>query len=170
MSASHDLPERMRDLPVDERRGLPVPYMNVQEDGSHDFTAVNISRLDGFSLCGICGKPLDYWLAFVGGPLSTQNRAFIDPPMHEECAEASIRLCPHMAIQGHRRAPEHRVIEGAVAPEGFVTDKPETVHISIARSFKITADRGGTPYLKIAPPRRVRNFAYVDGRLTEVDG
>lgn len=165
--ADTSLPENMRDLPVDARRGLPVPVMNVMPDSTHDFTVTNGQWVSEHPKdCGICGKPLGYWMAFVGGPASTKNRSYLDPPFHEECAEAAMRLCPHMAIQHHKRAPEHRVNEDAIEPEGFVTDKPEAMFIAITRGFKIGSLQG-TPYFKAAPPKRVREYRYVDGVLTE---
>ena len=161
------LPENMRDLPVDTRRGLPVPVMNVLDDGSNDFTVTNTQWVIGHPQdCGICGKPLGYWMAFVGGPKSTLNRSYLDPPFHEECAEAAMRLCPHMAIERHERAPEHRVNKDAIAPDGFIADKPDAMFIAITRGFKIGSLQGA-PYFKAAPPRRVREFRYLDGVLTE---
>ena len=71
MSSKEDLhlPDQMMDLLFDEHRGLPVPIMNIQPDGSHDFTVVNYEWIGAHldeRLCGICGNKLGYWMAFVG--------------------------------------------------------------------------------------------------------
>lgn len=165
-----ELPERMRGLAVDERRGLPVPRMNEFGDG-HDFTAINGEWVLGTAaadrLCGVCGQGLEYWIAFVGGPASTSSRHYVDPPMHEECAEAATRLCPHLAIQRHARAPEHRVVQGAHTPEGFAEDKPAEFFIAMCRDFTLTRLRDGSVVFKAAPAKRVRRFSFVDGVLVE---
>ena len=48
-------------------------------------------------LCGVCGRGLDYWIAFIGGPACQKNRLFKDPAMHPQCAEYAARICPFIA-------------------------------------------------------------------------
>ena len=42
--------------------------------------------------CGLCGRPLEYWVWFLGNDFEIQRRAFLDPPMHRICAEYVMRL------------------------------------------------------------------------------
>lgn len=100
------VPEDMRDMPRDLLRGFPILFSQTPPiDGwepsteGHDFRIVIVERVQECvtkKLCGVCGKPLGYWIAFVGGPLSIKNRAFVDPPMHTECALYAVQVCPFM--------------------------------------------------------------------------
>lgn len=134
------LPERLRDRPLDHRRKVPVPWMNENPDGTPNFVLINdriVMECAEKHLCGICGKPLGYWIAFVGGPLSFANRAYTDPPFHRECAEAAMTLCPHISRKVHRRVPDEKLPEVAWKADGSVDEKPEFWVIGITRSFQM---------------------------------
>ena len=93
------MPEAIRVLPRDER-GLPIPYAQLRLDGRPDFRSLDAERAArcvNERLCGICGRSLDYWIAFIGGPSCRTNRLFKDPAMHPECAEYAARACPFIA-------------------------------------------------------------------------
>lgn len=177
MTATPDLPPGLAARPIDPKRGLPIPVMNLppnDNDPAHvDFTGIHaqtVYETAARNLCGICGEPLGYWIAFLGGPKSFAARTYVDPPFHEACAEASLRLCPHMAIPRHKRAPEHRLAEDSHTPDGFVEEKPEALVMGLTRGFKIHIDeRRGSMYFKADPFKRKRVFRYVDDVLTEVD-
>ena len=175
MTATPDLPPGLAKRPVDPKRGLPIPVMNMppgDSDPAHaDFTGIHAQSVYDSAThrrCGICGEPLGYWFAFIGGPKSFENRAYVDPPFCEPCAEASLRLCPHMAIPRHQRAPEHRLAEDTYTPDGFDEAKPEAIIIGITRGFDLKPDGSGGFYFKAAPFKRSRIFRYVDDVLTEV--
>lgn len=172
-----DLPETMQDLPIDPKRKLPIPMMNLRPDDPNDFdgeptvadfTAIwgpTVLRCGRERLCGICGKPLGYWIAFLGGPNSAASRAYVDPPFHPDCAEAALTLCPHIAIPHHKRAPEHRMSGPTMVPEGFDSSRTEEWVMGITRDYKMDLGRG---VFRPAPFRKLRRFGYVDGTLTEV--
>ena len=46
--------------------------------------------------CGLCGVSMGRHVFFVGGPLCVENGIFLDPPMHRECAQFSLRICAHL--------------------------------------------------------------------------
>lgn len=130
-----ELPECLRDLPVDPKRKLPIPFMNQREDGTWNFLAIHfptLLRCIRESLCGVCGKPLGYASAFVGGPLSAQSRVYSDPAFHPECAKAAMRLCPHILIGRMKRASEERIGEDATHHHLATLDKPAEWVIGIA--------------------------------------
>src|SRR5688572_15593014 len=107
-----EMPESIKRLPVDEKRGLPIPLMNQAPDGTHSFVAINaktVLRILEERLCGICGEPLSFASAFVSGPLSFQNRAYADPPFHPACAEFAMTVCPHIVIGHAKRATDARL-------------------------------------------------------------
>lgn len=162
------VPTFLEHLPVDPRRKLPVPVMNQHATGT-DFTAISGERVVKAAqdrTCGICGKELGYWLAFIGGPISYRSRQYADPPMHPECAEASFTLCPHMAIGRARRATGTHLMTGATTPEHFGLDKPEVWVMGITRSYTYSmqpAQGGGVVVVfRAAPFKDAKAFAYDD--------
>ena len=103
MSDLHDeslWPIRIRRLPR-AKNGLPIPYTAyIDGNGVPDFRILDApKRLKCLRdrLCGICGTKLEYWIVFIGGPVSCTARQFLDPAMHPECADFSLRYCPHLA-------------------------------------------------------------------------
>src|SRR3954447_26510248 len=101
------IPARLADRPFDDEYGLPIPFVNSFDDGSHDFGAINRRRSIQCALsrlCGMCGTSLEYDIAFLGGPKAVESRSFTDPPMHVSCAEAALDLCPHLARHDTPRA------------------------------------------------------------------
>lgn len=91
-------PERLQRRP--HQRGLPVPFVALQrEDGSYDFRVVDMVRWKAAVerwLCALCGEALDYWIVFIGGPLTCEARIFFDPGMHEACARFALEACPFL--------------------------------------------------------------------------
>lgn len=141
-----DLPPRLARRPFDGKRKVPVPFFNVMPDGSVNFTGINaetVIRCAQERLCGICGEPLDYWIAFIGGPVSAATRCYTDPPMHRECAEAAVRYCPHINRRVHRRTPDEKFDpDDTWASSLAEQDKPASWVISITRDFKTVPHEG----------------------------
>jgi hypothetical protein len=98
------VPAGLAARPVCPRRGLPIPYVNTSgPDGWTDFTSIDTTRVAEVgtkNLCSLCGRPHEYWLAFLGGPAAARTRAYTDPPAHVACAKAALRLCPHIEARG----------------------------------------------------------------------
>lgn len=107
------------------------------------------------------------WIAFLGGPRSVERRAYSDPPMHVECAEASLRLCPHIARPHMKRAKDDRVPVAAITPEGMSLERPASWVLYVTRSFEIelrrNADGGGFALYRPAAPKTLRTFGYDEG-------
>lgn len=179
------VPPAVAALPVCPKRKLPIPFSAfVNDDGTGDFTLTDPERVEEchrYGLCGVCGHPNGYYLAFLGGPRSaTPGRGgYTDPPMHEECAEAAISLCPYIA---HPRVPRRSAeislrnaeVE-ADEPRGFIDERPESREwvMVIARGSRVRREptNGGRTALVFQPTRHIRErrFRYNDaGRLEEV--
>jgi hypothetical protein len=103
------LPERMKSMPTD-KRGFPIPYVvAIDASGNPQFTvndAVKQITAIHQQLCGICGQRMpqdDIWL--VGGPKSAfhPHGAYIDGPLHGECARYALQVCPYLAISATYR-------------------------------------------------------------------
>ena len=144
------LPASLAARPVDARRGLPIPSVNVHLDpdgvGTHvDFTTINTTistRLAAERRCGLCAGPMGYWVAFLGTPRSAELLRFTDPPGHPACVTAALTLCPHIALARHRRARADRPSAG-IMPPGAHGAKPAgwTVGITHGMPDLLTSDR-----------------------------
>ncbi|WP_328366639.1 hypothetical protein [Micromonospora zamorensis] len=169
-----DIPPSLAARPHDARRGLPIPPVNIHPDptggGSHvDFTTINTTtstRLAVERRCSLCGEPMGYWVAFLGGSRAAELMRYADPPGHPECMSAALSLCPHLALGRHRRARADRPGAGIIPP-GSHGDKPDRYLLGITRAYRtrFIPEHGFTVYLP-APFRTVRAYAYgPDGQL-----
>ncbi|WP_155300559.1 hypothetical protein [Deinococcus kurensis] len=162
------LPPRLAARPRDHR-GLPVPYaQRVNEDGTPDFTALEghmVLRCARKRLCGICGQPLGVHTVFLGGAQAAGAAggagSYTDPPMHVDCAEFSLKLCPHLFLKDARRAAD--VEEGVITPDTMALDKPLTWVMVIARGYQFhVVNQRGEGYVLFLPQmsRNRRTFTY----------
>jgi hypothetical protein len=182
------LPERLRRLPIDPRRALPIPFTTpILPDGTGQW-GITSTELVGErcwrdKLCGVCGDPLPFWIAFVGGPGSADRwrGAYTDPWMHEQCAEASIKICPYIARPKVPRVSDTLQLPLAI-PDGEVPGKArgddswvmvicrrDLVESHVERS-RATGSLGD-PIRVFMPgsgnPRRERRWSYQGNNLVE---
>lgn len=100
--------------------GLPVPYTVKWIDGKPDFRQTDLGVLEDAAtnrLCGVCGDPLGEKCYWIGGSRSYKSGYFTDLPMHQVCAEESIRLCPFLNgtrqdYRGHLKALPQMIVDG----------------------------------------------------------
>lgn len=100
-----------------DKRGYPIPYIVYRDrKGKPQFT-VNDAKLVRRCLfhnrCGLCGQKMGDVIYFVGGPAAAfhENGAFIDPPMHRECAEYALQVCPFIAMRNYKGYQPNQVID-----------------------------------------------------------
>lgn len=161
-----EIPKQIAALPVD-KRGLPIPFFVQWYRGSFRTSAGNGEpdhrladpdkkvRCAERKLCWICGEPLGYWIAFVGSKQSIDQRLFGDGAMHVECAEFSMRACPHLSHpQAKRRDNDERKTTAVGKRE---MHNPGTFGMYVTRSFD-TQYSDGDILFKPAPPKKVRWF------------
>jgi ferredoxin len=133
-------PEAIDKLPFDDKRKLPIPFIAQREDGSFDFTTINSDNAVAclnYRLCAVCGLEREWWSVFIGGPLSHESHNYQTPPMHEECAEFALALCPFIAIAGAKRATDNHA-SGVLGPAQSA-EKPESWHWGKCRTNTIKA-------------------------------
>jgi hypothetical protein len=123
------IPKRMRTLPRD-KRGYPIPFIVMINKGVPLFTVNDFNLVHDCitkALCSVCGKRLTDDLWFVGGSRAflSSSGAFLDPPMHQECAEYSLRVCPFLAAPNWTRSLGSKI--AAALPEGLKLKKAEFV-------------------------------------------
>jgi hypothetical protein len=162
------IPGRLAARPVDPRRGIPVPYVNEDDDGSVNFAVINGGRVlecVRHRLCGLCGQPHEHQIAFVGGPGGFRMRVYTDPPGHVDCMRTAIALCPYLAIERHRR----RGLSEATAAEGFTEmEKAQPVILAVTWAYDVGLI-GERPALMFLPAawQSATRFDYTGGRLAE---
>jgi len=106
-------------------------------------------------LCGICGRSLGYWIAFVGGGLCLTNRLYLCP-LHEDCARYAMRVCPFLASPQAKYRPLKSDIQVQVNP--LMADRrPAEMFLVITRRYEPVVV-GDEPLAKIGPPVRVERF------------
>jgi hypothetical protein len=97
--ADDTLPPRIRDLPMDPDRRVPVPWFASWVDGKPEFRYVDPQRLTQavrFGWCWVCGQPMGRMRAFLIGPMCAVNRVSSEPPSHRDCAVYSATHCPFL--------------------------------------------------------------------------
>lgn len=154
------IPDRMLTLPRDARRGVPIPWVQFTgTDGVPDFRIIDEGKkLECYArrLCGLCGKPLDYWIVFIGGPLSVQNQLFADPAMHPDCADYALAVCPYL-VYSRARYSQRPLPEGAHIDEQQSSERPEIMFRYETWRYEIV-DINDHLYAHAARPKEVREF------------
>lgn len=161
------VPPRMRHLPTD-KRGYPIPETVYRDNHGNPHFTINdefkrriyISR----DLCPICGKKLNRARWFVGGPLSAfdPNGTYIDPPLHHECANYALQVCPYLAMPHYKRIDAATLEK--VSPDELKTvlvdmtmlpDRPD-FFVSIMSTGQIVDTTSGHCFIApVRPCRRV---------------
>jgi hypothetical protein len=122
-----NIPDRMKHLAVDAR-GYAVPFGVVRDADGLPHFGVNDEyerqRSIRRDLCSVCGKENLRGRWFVGGPRSAfdPQGAYIDMPMHDECAHYALRVCPYLA------APRYT---GEIAGKKFAAARTEDVVMTV---------------------------------------
>lgn len=111
------VPERMKKLPRDAR-GYPIFAMAFRDDSGRPHFTVNDGairqRMIKQDRCSICDGVLLRGRWFIGGDRSAFDPlgAYIDPPVHSECAHYALRVCPYLAAPAYAS-----LIHGRTVPD-----------------------------------------------------
>lgn len=122
------MPVYLKDRPRDER-GYPIPAsVVIDANGKPDFRVINPEKAMAMLLsrrCALCDKSMGRVVTFVGGPLSMRSRSFTDGPMHDECAQYALKVCPFLAAPKFAYSRSHDVAGVEVATiESVSKDRP----------------------------------------------
>jgi hypothetical protein len=145
------LPERIMKLPVDPKRGYPVPFF-VQwlkeengkliacpaGEGEPDFRITDPEALVTClwdNVCWTCGEKLGLFRAYLLGPQAALQRMSHEPPSHVECAKFAVKSCPFMVNPEMKRredettrsilTDEHSIIENPGITVLWVVKEPD---------------------------------------------
>jgi hypothetical protein len=167
--ATTPVPERMQHLPRD-RRGYPIFFgAFIDEDGTPFFTIndeLKRAAMIRDDLCSICGRKLLRGRWFIGGAGSAfhPHGAYIDMPMHDECAHYALVVCPYLAVpswrdavaQAHLKQIKDAIV--AVDPT-MIAGRPQLFVVVMAIGQRMVP--GNTPLQRyVRPARPYRKVEY----------
>lgn len=114
------IPDRMKHLPIDARRGFVIPAFVKWVNGEPEFRAMDMQhflRCMKDKLCWVCGGPLKRYAnnPFVIGPMCTVNRISSEPPSHVDCARYSVMVCPFLS-RPHMERRTDEALEAMIKP------------------------------------------------------
>ena len=145
----------MRTLARDAR-GYPIPFIVViDRAGKPQFTINDGDRVEQCrkkTLCSICGKRIAGAPWFVGGSrcFVHERGAFVDPPVHRECGEYALRVCPFLATPYSGRIDDAKLSPEGL-PEGMALlrleymqpDQPERFGFGCSANYRIVRPAPG---------------------------
>jgi hypothetical protein len=150
----------MRRLERDPR-GYPVPFFALRDDqGRPHFTVIDGAKQTLAmvrDLCAICGQPLLRCRWFVGGPMSAFHPLgdFGDGPMHAECANYALRVCPYLAVPNYAGLIGARAIDPSnkarIVSDDVEPDRPQIFVAALATGQTYTMfghSKPHRPYLR----------------------
>jgi len=149
------MPKRIANLPRDPERGYPIPFFVAYVNGQADFRIADDQkrvRCIKEGLCWICGDKLGRYLAFVIGPMCAINRISAEPPMHRDCAEFSVRVCPFLLNPNQKRNPKKVDAEIDEPPGIMIARNPGAMVIWITTRYEIVRDQVDRILFGVGPP------------------
>lgn len=172
------IPATMRHLEVDHR-GYAIPWGVYRDPSGRPHFQINDENIRRRSmdedLCGICGGRLWRGRWFVGGPLSAfhPDGTYIDPPMHHECMQYALKVCPYLAAPnygknvGTKTLPkEHSLI---MVDPTVIPDRP-AMFVGVMAIDQIKYVVGLQSYIKPKKPFRRLEFWREGRQLPEQEG
>lgn len=154
------IPQRLASRPRDAR-GYPIPAtVLIDNNGKPDFRITDAQRwMSAYKnrTCALCGEPMGRHLAFIGGPLTHENRYFTDLPLHLECAEYALKVCPFLAVPGFKYsenlAPDTDLVVRQTDIVGGT--QPEEFMLGITKSCQAHGTSDGSVVVHAAPWEQV---------------
>jgi hypothetical protein len=121
--------------------GYPVPFFQMWIDGKPDFRVIDpekVGRCVNEKLCAICGVHLGEFCYFIGGNLCKDNHLFVDPAMHEQCADFSTRACAFLS--GKKAEYSDRPVDESVVrvEQMAASTRPKNMYIFKTRTKKFS--------------------------------
>ncbi len=177
------IPDRMSGLPIDPR-GYPVPVNVTRDSNGKPNFATNDETVRQLLFkkdrCGICGGKLLRGRWSIGGPGSAfhPDGAFLDPPMHYECAQYAVQVCPYLAMPTFNKSvskvPPREVglvKEGIAYNPTVFANRPDLFLIVMYVGQKLTYyDSGFVKSLRPKRPFRTIEYWQEGRKLSEQEG
>ena len=162
MKPAVPIPKRMAHLALD-RRGFPIPpSVYIDTNGRPHFTINDEPKrqaLIATDRCPLCGGKLLRGRWFVGGPQSAFHihGAYIDPPMHNECAHYALQVCPYLAAPNYDKRIDDKTLPPGDTPllidPTMIPERPDYfVAVMTTNQKSIINSIGMVQYLKPLRP------------------
>lgn len=89
-------------------------------------------------LCQLCGLPLGEEVVFIGFPRALDTLLFGEPPMHRECLDYTLDICPWLGGRHYARRP-------GSPGTSFIVGAAESVYMVVytCQEFEGVADPSG---------------------------
>jgi hypothetical protein len=180
MNGKTPIPERMRHLKID-RRGYAIPVSIVIDDSGMPNFTINDELARHKALrhdsCGLCGKPLFRGRWFIGGPAPAfhPHGAYLDLPMHDECAHYALQTCPFIAAPHYGREVGPQQQKKLEAQGSFVVRTDDNVTVERPLMFVAVMATGqhiinDGQYVKPRTPYRKVEYWRHSKQLDEAEG
>jgi hypothetical protein len=164
LKTTEPLPERMRDLPIDER-GYVVPWFVAWVEGKPEFRAMDGGKFVAAikkKLCWVCGERLGINVCFVAGPMCGINRTSAEPPSHVECAYWSARNCPFLSNPHMVRREDETINNQQLRDHSAgmaLTRNPGVAMLWTTRQYEVFPDGRGGYLIQMGEPEKVEWYA-----------
>jgi hypothetical protein len=161
------MPDRIRRLPIDPVRQLPVPFFVGWIDGKPDFRFGDPAKIIACvnqRLCWTCGQALGRNLVFPIGPMCSITRTTAEPPSHLDCTLWSVKACPFLSRPKMVRREDELTEANKGNVSGLMIDRnPGVTCVWVCRDYKIFRDHNRKPLFRVGDPSSVEWFR--EGRL-----
>lgn len=169
---SVEIPPKMSNLDKDGR-GYPIPWNVLRDEKTNrPYFTINDDSKYVQSIkertCAICGSELadDMW--FVGGVKSAFHNqgVFIDSPVHYECGNYSLKVCPYLATSRYmsylgedkieklqKKVETHLLVDPTVDPK-----KPEVFALVKTRNYNLVESDTANSGFYLKPERPYLNI------------
>ncbi len=163
------VPERMRHLPVDPVKNLPIPWFVAWIDGKPEWRVADGDKRRQamlHRLCWVCGEKLGSKEIFLLGPMCAVNRISAEPPCHLACAEYSVRACPFLSRPNMERR-EGGLPEGHDCAGIMIARNPGVTILWHTKRHYLVGDGAGGVLLRVGDPFALSCWA--EGRKATVE-
>lgn len=158
------VPARIKMLPVDPVRNIPVPWFVAWIDGKPEFRVADAEKRAAAFVekrCWVCGDYLGRNVTFVIGPMCGVNRVTSEPGCHLDCAHYAATHCPFLVRPKMDRREGGGLEElDTKEPAGFMIRRnPGCTLLWTTRSWELFDDGRGGVLVKVGEPTMVEWFA-----------
>ncbi len=157
------IPARMKYLPIDPVKGLPVPWFVPFVDGKPEWRAADAGKRElarDQQLCWVCGGLVYERRTFVLGPMCALNRTTAEPCCHAECALYSAQACPFLSRPRMERRRNDDLAQKTAPTAGHMIERnPGCVCLWETKGWDVFADGKGGWLFDVGEPASVTWWA-----------
>jgi hypothetical protein len=165
------VPARMRALPSDAARRLPIPWFvaTPPKGQAVDFRVADPAKRDiaiRRRRCWLCGQAIGPYrpMAYCLGVMCLANRCTSEPASHPDCAAYAVQACPFLSRPKMQRSPRP-LPEGSLPAPGVGAERnPGVTVVFVTREMPRTFAIRTGGYLVRLPDEAERLEFWREGR------